>query len=182
MPQRAEAKRHGWHNDCGCCGMKKAMIPTICRAIGLGIVTGMRGAMGPAFASYFVSRQPSEKLRKSPLGFMQKNVTSRYLQTMAAGELVIDKAPGTPNRIAATGITGRALSGALAGATIYQAKGEKAWKGALIGGVAAVAAAYAFFYLRKATGRKLHVRDAAVGGLEDAVAVGIAALSIRRKR
>jgi uncharacterized membrane protein len=162
--------------------MKKAMIPTICRTIGLGVVTGMRGAMGPAFASYFVNQQPSDKLRKSPLGFMQKQGTSRYLQTMAAGELVVDKAPGIGNRIAAAGITGRALSGALAGATLYQAKGEKAWKGALIGGVAAIVAAYTFFYLRKATGRKLHVRDAAIGGLEDAVAVGIAALSISKKR
>lgn len=162
--------------------MKKAMIPTICRAIGLGMVTGMRSAMGPAFASYFVNQQPSEKLRRSPLRFMQQPGTSRYLQTMAAGELVVDKAPGIGNRIAATSITGRALSGALAGATLYQARGEKAWKGAVIGGVAAIAAAYAFFYLRKATGRKLKIKDAAVGGLEDAVAVGIAALSVRRKR
>ncbi|SEW55094.1 DUF4126 family protein [Chitinophaga arvensicola] len=162
--------------------MKKATISTICRTIGLGVVTGMRSAMGPAFASYFVSRDPSEKLRKSPLGFMQRPATSRYLQTMAAGELVVDKAPGIGNRIAATGITGRALSGALAGATLYQAKGEKAWKGALIGGAAAVAAAYVFFYLRRATGRKLQVRDAAVGGVEDAIAVGIAALSIRKKK
>lgn len=158
------------------------MISTFCRTIGLGVVTGMRSAMGPAFTSYFVSSDPSTKLRQSPLGFMQRPATSRYLQTMAAGELVVDKAPGIGNRIAATGITGRALSGALVGATLYQAKGEKAWKGALIGSVAAVAAAYAFFYLRRATGRKLQVRDAAVGGVEDAIAVGIAALSIRKKK
>lgn len=158
------------------------MISTLCRTIGLGVVTGMRSAMGPAFASYFVGRDPSKKLGQSPLGFMQRPVTSRYLQTMAAGELVVDKAPGIGNRIAATGIAGRALSGALVGATLYQAKGEKAWRGALIGGVAAVAAAYAFFYLRRATGRKLNVKDAAVGGVEDAIAVGIAALSIRQKK
>lgn len=160
--------------------MKKAIIPSIFQVIGLGIVTGMRSAMGPAFTSYSLNQEPSDKLRRSPLAFMQKPVTARFLQTMAAGELVVDKAPGTGDRIAAAGIAGRALSGALVGATLYQAKGGKAWKGGLIGAVAAVAAAYAFFYLRRETGRKFKVRDAALGGVEDAVAVGIAAVSIRK--
>jgi uncharacterized membrane protein len=160
--------------------MKKAMVPSLLQVICLGVVTGMRSAMGPAFTSYFVSQHPSDKLRRSPLGFMQKPVTSRFLQTMAAGELVMDKAPNIGNRIAAAGITGRALSGALAGATLYQAKGSKAWKGGLIGAVAAVAAAYACFYLRRETGKRFQVRDAAVGGVEDAVAVGLASIAIRK--
>jgi len=150
------------------------------QVIGLGVVTGMRSAMGPAFTSYFLSQQPSAKLRRSPLNFMQKPGTAKFLQTMAAGELVVDKAPGVGDRIAATGIAGRALSGALVGATLYQAKGGKAWKGGLIGAVAAVAAAYAFFYLRRETGKRYQIRDAALGGVEDAVAVGIAAVSVRK--
>ncbi|MBS0026693.1 DUF4126 family protein [Chitinophaga sp. 22321] len=160
--------------------MKKAIIPSLVQTVCLGVVTGMRSAMGPAFTSYFVNQHPSDKLRKSPLGFMQKPVTARFLKTMAAGELVMDKAPGIGDRIAATGIAGRALSGALAGATLYQAKGSKAWKGGLIGAVAAVAAAYAFFYLRRETGKRLGVKDAAVGGVEDAVALGIASLAVRK--
>lgn len=160
--------------------MKKALLSTFFRAIGLGIVTGMRSAMGPAFTSYFVNQQPSGKLRRSPLRFMQHPATLHYLQTMAAGELVLDKAPGIGNRIAAPGIAGRALAGALSGATLYQAQNGKAWKGALIGGVTAIAAAYAFFYLRRETGRRLPIKDAALGGVEDAMAVGIAAASIRK--
>jgi uncharacterized membrane protein len=160
--------------------MKKAILPSILQVIGLGVVTGMRSAMGPAFTSYSLNQHPSDKLRRSPLGFMQKPGTAKFLQTMAAGELVVDKAPGVGDRIAAAGIAGRALSGALVGATLYQAKGDKAWKGGLIGAVAAVAAAYAFFYLRREAGRKYQIRDAALGGVEDAMAVGIAAASIRK--
>ncbi|MFY0253820.1 hypothetical protein ACDQ55_07700 [Chitinophaga sp. 30R24] len=150
------------------------------QAICMGVVTGMRSAMGPAFTSYWVSQHPSEKLRKSPLGFMQRPATARYLETLAAGELVLDKAPALGNRIAAAGIAGRALSGALAGATLYQAKGNKSWKGGLIAAAAAVAAAYAFFYLRQFTGKKLQIKDAALGGVEDALAVGIATIAIKK--
>jgi uncharacterized membrane protein len=159
--------------------MKRTMTPTFFRAICLGVVTGMRSALGPAFASYFLHNRPSSKLKQSPLGFMQHPATMHYLQTMAAGELVMDKSPGIGNRIAATGIAGRALSGALVGASLYQAKGGKAWKGAAVSAAAAVAAAYVFFYLRKETGKKLAVRDAAVGGVEDALAVGIAAVAVK---
>lgn len=160
--------------------MKKAHLPTLLRAIGLGIATGMRSAMGPAFVSRFLNQHPSGHLKRSPLNFMQQPATGRLLQTMAAGELVVDKAPQTGNRIAAAGITGRALSGALTGATFYQARGEKAWKGALIGAGAAVAAAYVFFYLRRTAGKEWQVRDAAVGGVEDALAVAIAAASAKK--
>lgn len=150
------------------------------QVIGLGIVTGMRSAMGPAFTSYAMNQRPSDKLRRSPLGFMQQPTTARVLKTLAAGELVVDKSPGVGNRIAATGIAGRALSGALAGATLYQAKGGKAWKGGLLGAAVAVAAAYAFFYLRREAGRKFKIKDAALGGVEDAMALGIASASIRK--
>ncbi|MCW3467654.1 hypothetical protein [Chitinophaga nivalis] len=160
--------------------MKKVTISTFIRVLGLGIVSGMRGAMGPAFASYYVNKHPSRELNKSPLGFMKKEATGKFLQTMAAGELVIDKAPSTGDRTTVTGLTGRALSGGLVGATLYQAKGDKAWQGALIGAAAAVAGAYAFFYLRQYAGKKLKVRDAAVGGVEDAIAVGIAAGAVMK--
>ncbi|WP_106527958.1 hypothetical protein [Chitinophaga niastensis] len=67
----------------------------------------------------------------------------------------------------------------MVGATLYQAKGDKAWRGALIGTLAAVAATYTFFYLRKDVGKRYKVKDAAVGGMEDAMAIGIAAGSVK---
>lgn len=155
--------------------MKKAILPTLLRVVGLGVVSGMRSAMGPAFASQYVNRYPSRQLKGSPLGFMQRETVMRGLQTMAAGELVVDKVPGIPDRIAPTGLAGRAISGGLAGATLYQAKGGKAWRGALIGAAAALAASYACFYLRKYAGKHYKVKDAFAGGVEDAIAVGIAA-------
>lgn len=150
------------------------------RAIGLGIVSGMRSALGPAFASYYVNKHPSGKLENSPLKWMQKEATMRYLQTMAAGELVVDKASWAGNRTSVAGLTGRIMAGALAGATVYQSKGGKSWKGALIGAIAATAATFLFFHLRQYADRKLPVKDSTVGGVEDALAVGVAAISTRK--
>ncbi|GEP90008.1 Uncharacterized membrane protein [Chitinophaga terrae (ex Kim and Jung 2007)] len=160
--------------------MSNNQVSPLSKTIGLGIVSGMRSAFGPAFASYYVNKHPSEKLRNSPLKWMQKDATMRYLQTMAAGELVVDKASWVGNRTSAPGLTGRIMAGALAGATIYQAKGGKSWKGAIIGAIAATAATFLFFHLRKYADRKLPVKDRTIGGLEDALAVGVATLLTRK--
>ena len=160
--------------------MSNNNVSPLSRTIGLGLVTGMRSAFGPAFASYFANKHPSDKLQHSPFNWMQNESSMRYLQTLAAGELVVDKASWVGNRTSLPGLTGRVLGGALAGATIYQSTGQKSWKGALIGALAAAAATFAFYYLRQLAGRKLPVKDQTIGGLEDALAVGIAAFSTRR--
>lgn len=161
--------------------MKKSILSTLVRAVGLGMVSGMRSTMGPAFASQYANRYPSRQLKGSPLGFMQRETVMRGLQTMAAGEMVVDKVPGMKDRIIPGALAGRAAAGGLAGATLYQASGDKAWRGALVGAVAAVAASYAFFYLRKYAGKRYKVKDGFAGGMEDLLAVGIGAGSTTRK-
>ncbi|RBL88494.1 DUF4126 family protein [Chitinophaga flava] len=151
------------------------------RAVGLGVVSGMRSVMGPAFASQYANRYPSRQLNGSPLGFMQKENVMRGLQTITAGELVADKVPGVLDRISPGGLVGRAAAGGLAGATVYQSGGDKAWRGALIGAVAAIAASYAFFYLRKYAGKKYNLKDAFAGGVEDVLAVGLGVGATARK-
>ncbi|RFS21040.1 DUF4126 family protein [Chitinophaga silvatica] len=160
--------------------MSKKDVSPLSRTIGLGVVTGMRSAFGPAFASYYVNKHPSESLKHTPLNWMQNESSMRYLQTLAAGELIVDKAAWVGNRTAIPGLTGRLLAGALAGATIYKSKGRKSWQGALIGAAAATAATFLFYYLRQLVDRKLPIKDSAVGGFEDALAVGIAAFSTRK--
>ncbi|WP_143312737.1 DUF4126 family protein [Chitinophaga eiseniae] len=173
--------RYAWHNDCAPAGMKKSILSTFVRAIGLGIVSGMRSTMGPAFASQYANRYPSRQLKGSPLGFMQRDTVMRGLQTMAAGEMVVDKVPGVKDRIIPGALAARAAAGGLAGATVYQSHGDKAWRGALVGAVAAVAASYACFYLRKYAGKKYKVKDGFAGGVEDLLAVGIGAGSTAGK-
>lgn len=141
------------------------------RAIGLGIIAGMRTFMAPAVVSHMYSRYPSKALHRSPLNFIQIITTSKIFKVLAAGELVADKLPDTPNRTSAPGLIGRTLSGALCGAAIYKASNKKAYIGGLVGGTAAVASALGCFYLRSAIAKSKILPDAIVGGIEDAVSI-----------
>ena len=87
-------------------------------------------------------------------------------------ELVGDKLPATPNRIKPIGVAFRCLSGSIAGASIYKASGNNAFTGALIGAAAAFGSTFASYFLRKRAVNKLHVFDAVVGALEDALVIG----------
>ena len=150
-------------------------IKTVC----LGTLAGMRTFAAPAVASHILSRNNSRALRGTPLNFMQSKITAIVFKVLAAGELVGDKQSSAPNRTSPMGLVGRALSGALAGAAIYQASGSKKVKGAFIGGAAAVASIYLSFNLRKQIVKATGYADPYIGITEDIlVLAGAAALVI----
>ena len=76
-------------------------------AVGFATLAGMRSMSAPAFLSHYLSRQPSSGLAGSSLRLLQKPVTAGLLKAVAAGEIVADKLPGTPDRIALPVLTGR---------------------------------------------------------------------------
>jgi uncharacterized membrane protein len=145
------------------------------QAIGLGIVAGMRSMYAPAVASHIYSRHLSRYLRHDPLSFMQSITTSKVFKVLAAGELVGDKLPGTPNRTSAPGLIGRALSGMLVGSVVYRANGKAPVVGGLIGGAAAVASTFGFFYLRRAVVKSTNIPDPYIGGVEDVLTIAAGA-------
>lgn len=142
------------------------------KAISLGIIAGMRTFYAPAVFSHLYRMRPAKSLAQSPLAFMQSTLTSKVFKVLAAGELVGDKLPNTPNRTAIPGVAGRVLSGALVGASVYKASGRKLVTGALIGGVAAVASTYGCFFLRKAIVKSTRISDPYIGSAEDALVIG----------
>lgn len=142
------------------------------KALGLGVIAGMRTASAPVIACHLLSQNPSKRLAGSPLRFMQSKTAAKILALFALTEFVIDKLPTTPNRIEPAGIAFRSASGALAGASIYEAAGENAGAGAVLGAAAAVASAYGSFYLRKAVVKETGIYDPVVGGVEDALIAG----------
>lgn len=91
---------------------------------------------------------------------------------LTVGEMVGDKTPQVPDRIAPVALLSRALSGAFVGAAVFKHHRDKLWKGALIGGVSSVASTFLFFYLRKKVGHKTHIHDKLLGIAEDAIAIG----------
>ena len=142
------------------------------QVVGLGVLAGMRSASAPAITSHILSHHQSKKFGNSPLGFMQSNTTANILKILAVGEFIGDKLPAAPNRIKASALIARCVSGALVGASIYKASGNNPYTGALIGTATACASTFGSFFLRKATVKKTHIFDPLIGALEDSLVIG----------
>lgn len=136
----------------------------------LGVVSGMRAALGPALVSHKLSRRGSPDLGR--LNFMRSPTTATVLKVAAAGELVGDKLPMTPARIEPGPLAGRVMSGALCGAALNRSSRESALSGAVAGALGAVAGAYAFYHLRRELTYKHGLPDVRVALAEDALAFG----------
>jgi uncharacterized membrane protein len=125
----------------------------------IGVVCGMRSAMGPAALAW-----------RAHLGGTR---TRRLLTAAALGEVVADKTPLVPPRTSAPALGGRVLSGTLCG---RQFAGT--W-GAMAGGLGALAATFGAYRARAALGEATKVPDPLLGVAEDALAVAVAALATR---
>lgn len=144
----------------------------IFKTVSVGALAGLRSASAPAIASQMLAQYKSKKLKNTSVDFMRSKSVATALKIMAVGEFVMDKLPGTPNRIKPFLLTGRCISGAFAGAVIYKAGGGKAITGALLGGVAAFTSTFASFYLRQGISKILPISDPLVGAIEDLFVVG----------
>lgn len=142
------------------------------QVIGLGVLAGMRTSSAPAITRHILSNHHSEQLNNSHLAFMQSDKVAVALKLFVIAELVGDKLPSAPNRIKPVGLVARCLSGALAGASIYQASGNKALTGVLLGSAAALASTFGSFLLRKSIVKQTRIFDPVIGALEDALVIG----------
>ena len=145
---------------------------TYLQAACLGVIAGMRSMGAPSLVSDHLARAPSPELEHSPLRWMGMTKTANVTKFLAAGEIVGDKMPFVPNRIAPGPLFGRIISGGLSGAALCAADGKRAELGAAIGVAAAVAGAFGFYHLRRMLGQKTAIPDPVWGAAEDVLAFG----------
>jgi uncharacterized membrane protein len=145
------------------------------QVLALGVLAGMRTTAAPVVASQILSRHPSKHLAGSPLRFMQSPNVALGMKLLALGEVIGDKLPKTPNRIAAGGVISRCAGGALAGASVYKAKGNNPLVGAFIGSAVALGSTYGSYYVRRFVVAKTDIYDPYIGAIEDAVVAGAGA-------
>jgi uncharacterized membrane protein len=138
------------------------------RALGLGAISGLRSASGPAFISRAASRGDMD-LGGTPLAFLGSTRLSKALTLMQLGETIGDKLPMAPSRTKLMPLLGRAASGGLAGAAAFASEDRRAATGVLLGSSAAVAAAFAGEGLRALLGGKSGLPDPVVALAEDGV-------------
>ena len=141
------------------------------RTAGLAALTGARSMMGLALLSRQLRQHPSRRLGRSRLAFMQSSRTANVLTLLAAGELLGDKLPGAPDRISPPALIGRALSGALIGATLSTRQRQPRRIGVSVGLVSAMAGTYATFHLRKRLGQTTGFPDPVWAVLEDTLVI-----------
>ncbi len=153
---------------------------TYLQAACLGVVAGMRSMGAPALVSDRLARTQPPALEQSPLRWLGTDKAATITKFLAAGEIIGDKLPFTPSRIAPGPLFGRVLSGGLCGAALCLAAGKRAERGAVLGVAGAVAGAYGFYHLRRTLGQRLPVPDPILGAAEDVLAYGGGWLVLRR--
>ena len=134
----------------------------------LGALAGMRSMAAPAVIGQ-LSRKGTLAGTTSRLPIVHKPNFATVSLVLAAGELIADKLPFTPNRTAAGPLLGRALTGGISGAIVCSAKKRPVWIGALLGAAAAMGMAYGAYQLRKQIGRRSHLPDGVIALGEDAI-------------
>lgn len=143
---------------------------TYLQAACLGVVAGMRSMGAPALVSGHLEHSQSPGLGPSPLRWLGTAKAANVTKFLAVGEIIGDKLPFTPSRIAPGPLFGRVASGGLCGAALCTAGGKRAGLGAALGVAGAVAGAFGFYHLRRTLGQKLPIPDPILGAVEDALA------------
>ena len=144
---------------------------TYLRVLGMGAVAGMRAVYAPALLSHLLVKSPAGALNFSRLHYLQIPKVALGLKLASGAELVGDKLPITPNRTVPSQLGVRIISGAVVGATVALANNQSKIGGALLGGLAAAASTYLFFYLRKNLVQTTGLPDTTFGFLEDTLAL-----------
>jgi uncharacterized membrane protein len=141
----------------------------------LGVVSGLRTMMGLTAVSWGASRQqiPLEGTWLSFLGF---RFTPYITSLLAIGELIIDKLPKTPSRLAPPLFAGRVIMGALTGSAVGLSHDHLVF-GALSGIVGSVVGTIGGARAR-ASAAQLFSRDFPAALLEDFIAVVLAVVAV----
>jgi len=141
----------------------------------IGLTAGARALTPLADVSDALRRGAISRDNGAP-SWLASPVVAAGAAMLAAGELWGDKLKSAPDRIVLAGIAARLVSGGLAGAAL--APRRRALTGAVLGGGAAVAAAYLTFAVRDRAIRRFG--QTPTGLVEDALTIGAAQLVISR--
>jgi uncharacterized membrane protein len=135
-------------------------------ALLLGVTAGLRSMTAPAA----LALAQQQKFGRESVWPLNSPRVGRVLMAMAVGEMILDKLPFAPNRIAPGVLTGRLLSGAMCGAAVSR---DDQKNGALLGVVGALAGSFAGYFLRKGAVKASGLPDAVIALAEDALAVAV---------
>ncbi len=150
------------------------------RAAQLGAATGLRSMAAPSQLSAYLAGPRSPEPVGPVAELLARDRVRTLLVIAAVGEMIVDKLPNVPDRIKPGPLAGRAVLGGAASGILARLHGQPAGIGLLVGSVAAVAGAFAGYHLRRSLVRDFDVPDLLVALCEDAAAITLARIALRR--
>ena len=141
--------------------------------LGAGVICGMRTLSGPAFLAAYAQKHERQIPDGSLLRWLAAPPVPFLLKAMASGELAGDKLLRIPARVEPAPLLARLFSGALVGAGLSTLQKRSPLGGALLGGAAAVGAAFAAYHTRRALTEEKGLPDSLVAVAEDALVLGL---------
>jgi uncharacterized membrane protein len=148
-------------------------------AFGIGAVAGLRALTAPAAVAW-AAYVGWLHLHDSPFAFMASIWAIVLFSAMAIFELIADLLPKTPNRTAPAPLAARIISGGFCGACVCASANQSLFMGATLGGIGAVAGAFAGYELRKRLVTSLNVKGIFIALPEDLIAIGLALFFVSR--
>lgn len=152
----------------------------IVRAAALGFAAGLRSQVANATLARHFDDAPRSAAWRTWIPFRWPAART-IMQVGAVGEMIGDKLPNTPSRLAAGPLGGRIASGAFIGAAIgseYRSRSALI-VGAVLGGAGAAAGSYSGYHGRTYVTSTFGVPDLPVALAEDVLAAGIAMRAVR---
>ena len=139
-------------------------------AFAIGVIAGLRSLTAPADTSW-AAHLGWLHMIGTPFKFMASIITVAIFTIFAIVELVTDKLPATPSRLAPPGLIARIVMGGLSGAVAAAAGGQSWIVGAILGALGGVIGAWAGYQVRSRLVRALKCPDFVIAIAEDLVAI-----------
>lgn len=136
----------------------------------VGVIAGLRSASAPAVASTLLERGAWSGADDPVVALAVRFAPA--LRAAALAEMAADKLPMMPDRTIPPVLASRILIGALSAALLARAAARNPFVAALLGGLFAVAGAFAGLGLRRTLSDGLGIPNLPAGLIEDAVVVG----------
>jgi uncharacterized membrane protein len=143
----------------------------------LGVVTGLR-TMTPMVVLCWFAYKGNLPVDGTWAFWTQRLATAIVFTVLAAGELIADKLPRTPNRTDLGPLLARLAFGGLVGAIAATSLDGSLVEGVFLGVAGALLGAFGGYLVRRELVARLECKDWHVAVAEDLLAVGCAVLAI----
>lgn len=142
----------------------------------VGLSAGLRTFTVPAVVAWAVHVDHID-VTGTPFAFMTSHAAVLIFSLAALGEYIFDLLPFAPARTKAPGLIGRFVAGSFSAAVLLVAS-HQSLAFCVLGGIVAIAGAFAGFYARRWCVGAFKVKDPFVAIPEDVLAIGLGVAAV----